>query len=367
MKRKKTLILLATGVVILATGSLFFLLRESEPIKIGVILPLTGLAGTGGQSALTGIQFALDDINAQGGVNGRPLEIVVKDGKLDPEAETEAFMSIEESTRPLFYIVLKDNLSEGSPALKGDTGVVLINLIVVGELSPEDVWSFNYGLDIEDENAPIIELVQDLDVKKLGVIYQDDDFSLGHANQLRKDVEGLGREVLTERVGYEQTNYLEEIRALKETDALYFIGFDQYVSNLLRQMRDQGYGGKFFTLSSLTEPVSSAFPPDEEVYIGAPALHNPRFIFGKEVSERYEARYGKPIGMSAGFGYDVIRLMSELLEGEALTRGQVRDVLERGFNYSGLFGGVHLTPENRHASFRLFPARATDGELEYLR
>lgn len=367
MKRKHIRIFLAAGLIILMAGGLFLWFRKSEPIRIGVILPLTGVGVTGGHSALTGIQLAVDEVNARGGVNGRPLEIVVEDGKLDADAETEAFASIEKRAQPLFYVVLKDFLTEGSPALKGDTGVVVINLLIVDELSSGDTWNLNYGLSLEDEVKPVIELMRELDVEKLGILYQEDDFSLEHANKMRKAVEDNGKTAFVESVAYEQTTYRDQIKALKDTDALYFIGFDQYIPVLLRQMGEQGYEGKFITVSSVAEPVPPDFPPEEEVYVGAPALYNPRFVFGKEVIGRYEEKYGKQIGMAAGFGYDAIRLMSELLEGKSLNRNQVRDVLDQGFSYSGVFGVVHLTPGTHQVSFPLFPARATGGELEYLR
>src|SRR3989344_4743654 len=51
------------------------------PIKIGVVLPLTGDAAVYGEPARNVYQMAVDEINKAGGVNGRELSLVVEDGK----------------------------------------------------------------------------------------------------------------------------------------------------------------------------------------------------------------------------------------------------------------------------------------------
>ncbi|MDP1686059.1 MAG: ABC transporter substrate-binding protein, partial [Hydrogenophaga sp.] len=55
------------------------------PIKVGVIGPFTGPSSDFGVPMLNGIQLAAEEINAVGGYLGRPLQLVVKDDKGDPE------------------------------------------------------------------------------------------------------------------------------------------------------------------------------------------------------------------------------------------------------------------------------------------
>ncbi|MGH7061098.1 MAG: ABC transporter substrate-binding protein, partial [Stellaceae bacterium] len=49
----------------------------AKPYKIGTLQPLTGNAAVGGKTALVGIQMAVDRINKMGGINGRPVELVI--------------------------------------------------------------------------------------------------------------------------------------------------------------------------------------------------------------------------------------------------------------------------------------------------
>jgi branched-chain amino acid transport system substrate-binding protein len=55
-----------------------------EPIKVGGIQPLTGPAASGGLMAKVGQEVAVNRINSMGGVNGRPLELVVEDSEGKP-------------------------------------------------------------------------------------------------------------------------------------------------------------------------------------------------------------------------------------------------------------------------------------------
>jgi branched-chain amino acid transport system substrate-binding protein len=56
----------------------------AEPIKIGEIEPLTGKEAAFGQSSHRGVLLAIEEINARGGVLGRPLELVTEDNQSKP-------------------------------------------------------------------------------------------------------------------------------------------------------------------------------------------------------------------------------------------------------------------------------------------
>jgi branched-chain amino acid transport system substrate-binding protein len=58
---------------------------QAKPLKLGTLQPLSGTAATGGKTALVGIQMAVDRINKSGGVNGRPIELVVADYESKPD------------------------------------------------------------------------------------------------------------------------------------------------------------------------------------------------------------------------------------------------------------------------------------------
>ena len=58
---------------------------QAKPYKIGSLQPLSGAAAAGGKTALVGAQMAVDRINSSGGINGRPVELVVADDEFKPD------------------------------------------------------------------------------------------------------------------------------------------------------------------------------------------------------------------------------------------------------------------------------------------
>jgi branched-chain amino acid transport system substrate-binding protein len=69
---------------------------DSATLRIGVIGPFTGPSADFGLPMLQGIQLAVDEINAVGGYLGRPLELVVKDDKANPDeglAQSQALVA----------------------------------------------------------------------------------------------------------------------------------------------------------------------------------------------------------------------------------------------------------------------------------
>ena len=57
----------------------------AKPYKIGTMQPLSGAAAIIGKTALVGVQMAVDRINKAGGVNGRPVELIVADYESKPD------------------------------------------------------------------------------------------------------------------------------------------------------------------------------------------------------------------------------------------------------------------------------------------
>jgi branched-chain amino acid transport system substrate-binding protein len=56
-----------------------------KPFKIGSLQPLTGNAAVGGKTAVVGLQMAVDRINKSGGINGRPVTLIIEDDESKPD------------------------------------------------------------------------------------------------------------------------------------------------------------------------------------------------------------------------------------------------------------------------------------------
>src|SRR5215472_8168267 len=72
------------GVTALVTYAAIVKTAAQQPIKIGVIQPLTGAFAASGTYVADGAKIAADEINAKGGVLGKRVELVVEDNKSNP-------------------------------------------------------------------------------------------------------------------------------------------------------------------------------------------------------------------------------------------------------------------------------------------
>jgi urea transport system substrate-binding protein len=77
------------GAVALAAPPIIRPARAADPIKVGVISPLTGAWTVYGKAHISGFQLAVEEINAAGGVLGRQIEIVIGDSKTEPRVVVE--------------------------------------------------------------------------------------------------------------------------------------------------------------------------------------------------------------------------------------------------------------------------------------
>ena len=69
----------------------------SGPIRVGAVLPFSGGVELYGQQARLGLDLAVKDINAAGGILGRPVEVIYADDKTRPEAAETAARALIES------------------------------------------------------------------------------------------------------------------------------------------------------------------------------------------------------------------------------------------------------------------------------
>ncbi|MDJ0935824.1 MAG: ABC transporter substrate-binding protein, partial [Kiloniellales bacterium] len=70
---------------LVAAAGLLSAAAQAESVRIGFNVPLTGFAAADGKSALTGAELAVEQANADGGVDGKTVELVVYDDQASPK------------------------------------------------------------------------------------------------------------------------------------------------------------------------------------------------------------------------------------------------------------------------------------------
>ncbi len=142
MDSRKTLTRGSTTALVLAISALivsFAACEPTGPIKIGFVGGLTGRHYNLGISGRNGVTLALEEANAQGGVNGRRIELIVKDDKQD---KAEAVRVVEELIAEKVPVVIGHMTSAMSEAT-----LPIVNARGVLMVSPTTSSSFFAGKD----------------------------------------------------------------------------------------------------------------------------------------------------------------------------------------------------------------------------
>ena len=94
-RRRHLLTVGAASAGLLAAGLPLRALAQGEKVRIGHLTPLTGFLGALGEYAVMGAKMAADEVNAAGGVNGHPIELMSEDSVNPQVAATKAQRMIE--------------------------------------------------------------------------------------------------------------------------------------------------------------------------------------------------------------------------------------------------------------------------------
>src|SRR5690606_1354848 len=91
---------LKTGLLAALCASVFSMPTLAQ-VKVGVINSLSGNFAAFGERYNTGMQVALEEINANGGINGQKLELIAQDDRSDAQSALAALESLNKQQVPL--------------------------------------------------------------------------------------------------------------------------------------------------------------------------------------------------------------------------------------------------------------------------
>jgi len=364
--------LLVVGIIVIAIaiGSFFFFeeLVGREPIKIGVILSETGPGSGIGIEIRDGMLMAVDEINSRGGINERPIELIIVDNESYPEKAKIDFLEIEETHAPLMYFSSLSSISTAVAPLAEKREVVLMISATAREITVDKQWVYRYFPMADVELLAILQGLDDLHIKNLGILYQDDEYGRDVSNEVATKFENSER--IVSKVNFEPLeldviDFKENIARLQNEDAIYVVAFPDYIEIILKQLREANYSGEILTPLDASVFKIINMPEANGIYMTAPIIYDSNFIFARTVSENFESRYNKQFDFNAGHGYDFIKILGGLLQNEELTRENVKRILDDGFSYSGVFGSIDVLPGEHDIAFPLYPSKVVDGKLEF--
>ena len=197
MRRQSQKTLAATALVaLLATGGLG---HAQEPIKIGVPVGLSGANSVVAPSVVQAGELAVEEINAAGGVLGRPLELVVADDGSGAQGAQKAFDSLvfQQEVNALISMETSAARNAGLPIVnRGQVPFIYTSFYEGRSCSP---WMYVNAWVPEQQVAPIVDhFMAEFGAKRFFLIGSDYAFGRGMLEFTRQYIEDQGGEVLGE-------------------------------------------------------------------------------------------------------------------------------------------------------------------------
>jgi branched-chain amino acid transport system substrate-binding protein len=230
----KGIVMALVGIV--AVIAVFFVLesKTAETIKIAAILSLSG-PGSDMVDLRDSMIMAVDEINSWGGVNGNKIELMVGDSKTNPEEAKKVFKKIEAAHHPLLYVSTHSSVGMALAPLAAENKVVLVGLVATApRLTAQNEWIFRFFPTAEVEVRPILSILHRLKVKKLGILYLNDEFGSSVCRVIREGFEKADGTVKIDAFDPEEVDYKKHITKLKDMEAIYMVGFATHLKNGFR-------------------------------------------------------------------------------------------------------------------------------------
>jgi urea transport system substrate-binding protein len=197
MRRQSQKTLAATAFLgLVATGGLG---HAQEPIKIGVPVGLSGANSVVAPSVVQAGELAVEEINAAGGVLGRPLELVVADDGSGAQGAQKAFDSLvfQQEVDALISMETSAARNAGLPIVnRGQVPFIYTSFYEGRSCSP---WMYVNAWVPEQQVAPIVDhFMKEFGAKSFFLIGSDYAFGRGMLEFTRQYIEDQGGEVLGE-------------------------------------------------------------------------------------------------------------------------------------------------------------------------
>jgi branched-chain amino acid transport system substrate-binding protein len=348
------------ALVVLALAALASAQPKGEPIRIGLLTPITGNLARWGGYAQNGAGLAADEINAAGGVLGRPLQVIAADSQCQPAQGVSALRRLITADRATFIIGdICSSVTLAAMPVVAESKVILVN---AGSSHPDitykagvggNAWTFrNYPTD-ELRTQIVTEYVVKQGARRFSILNVDSDFGRGAAILSKKQLDKLGGTLLSEdyfKSG--ETDFapvLTKIKGLKP-DVLLVYGLPDSVPPLTAQMKAQGLKVKLAGVAEFTTP-DIIKRSQADVLEGAVEGMSWAPILGGEGNrafvEAYRKRAGDAPQVHAFTHYESLKLLARAIaDAGTVDPAKVREALAR-IQYDGLMGRVRFDDHNQ--------------------
>ncbi|MDM0045103.1 ABC transporter substrate-binding protein [Variovorax dokdonensis] len=196
---------------------------DKDEIRIGTIQDLSGpLAGFGKQSR-NGMQLAVDEINEQGGINGRKLKLLVEDSGYDPKKAVLAAQKLVNQDK-IFIMAGHIGTAQNMAAMPVQFSKNVVNFMPITAAremyEPFHKLKYSFAATYYDQiRLALPKLAKDKGAKKICAIYQDDEFGLEVMRGAEAGLKTMNME-LVEKTSFKRgaTDFSSQVARMKAAD-----------------------------------------------------------------------------------------------------------------------------------------------------
>ena len=293
----------------------------AEPFRIGVMESLTGPGETYGTVAVQAKQLAVDEINAAGGINGRPLELVVEDSKCNAQDSITAYRKLTDVDG--IKIILGTSCSGamlGAAPLAEEDGVIMFSGLATNpDIAEAGDYIFRTSLNDILVGTDTGNALWADGVRKLATITESTDYAEGVRRTTVEQFEKRGGEVVAaEQYASDVTDFRSQLTKLvaAEPDAIHISAQAEFSGGtVVKQLREIGYEGPLY--SEIVVAGTTALEIAGEAATGLKAVFvdlDPANAKGQEVLGNFRARYNYvTLPWYLGSAYDDVYIAAECL------------------------------------------------------
>ena len=231
-----------------------------EPIKIGVTQPLTGAFAASGNYVAQGAKIAEDAINAQGGVLGRKIQLVIEDNKSNPtEAVATAEKLISRDKVPVLMGAWSSTLTLAiMPKLMEYQVPMLVETSSSGKITTSgNPYIFRISPTSEMEAKAFAPQVKKFGIKKADFLATNNDFGLGASQEFSKMLKEQGVQIgAMETMDPKATDFSAQLAKIKASggDTLFVTTAVEQITLILRQAKEQQVKARIITTGGSNSP-----------------------------------------------------------------------------------------------------------------
>jgi branched-chain amino acid transport system substrate-binding protein len=347
--------LVAIAIVLAACAAPGQQAAADDPLLIGVSGPITGNNAQYGAQWQKGFDLALDEINAAGGVRGRPLAYVFEDSQSDPKQSVVVAQKFVADERIL--VELGDFASPASMAaspIYERAGLVQFGFTNSHpDFTKGGLFTWSNSISQNDAAPLHADYVADLGLKRVAVLHLNTDWGKTTYDLTAQRLVERGVEVVaTEAYLPDEKDFRTALTNIRNAhpDGIVFVSYYTDAALLAQQIRALGitvpivangsnHSPKFLELGGTAVDgvyLSSNFSPDD------PRPEVQSYL------QKFREKYGEESDYFAAHAYDTMKLIAAAIELGGPERTAIRDALGQLKDVpSVVYGTVSFNSETR--------------------